>query len=75
MYPINFQESNVVYGKEQPEYLPLPAHRDEQGIATTCWALTDDELARVLETRCIFIQQYTFNVALQPLRVIVEKPF
>lgn len=75
MHPIDFKGTNVVYGKDQPEYLPLPAHRDEQGVATTCWALTDEELSKVLETRCIFIQQYTFNVALQPLRATVEKPF
>lgn len=27
MTPIEFPEHNVVFAKDQPEYLPLPAHK------------------------------------------------
>ncbi len=31
MKPIEFEEQNCIYAKDQPEYLPLPAHKTEDG--------------------------------------------
>ena len=42
MKPKQFPESNVVYGENQDEYLPLPAHKTEEGIVITCWELSDE---------------------------------
>jgi len=42
MKPIEFQEQNVVYAKDQPEYLPLPGLKNELGDLITCWELSDE---------------------------------
>lgn len=38
MTPIEFPEHNVVFAKDQPEYLPLPAHKSNgvTGEVTSC---------------------------------------
>lgn len=74
MIPINFENSNIVFGKDQPQYNMLPAHRDESGVVTTCWELTPEERIEILETGKIYLQQYTFNDPLQPVRILLENP-
>lgn len=48
MKPVTFTECNYVYAKDQPEYLPLPALKTEDGTVTSCWALTLCERLRIL---------------------------
>lgn len=67
MKPIEFDHSNVVYAKDQPEYLPLPAHKTSDGTVTSCWELSDDEIMDICKSRKIFISQLTFNQPLQPI--------
>jgi len=74
MIPIHFKEENCIYAKDQPEYQPLPAHRDEAGIVVTCWQLTTEEKKVIAETGVIYISLLTFNLPLQPLSVTVENP-
>ena len=76
MHPVTFPGSNVVLAKDQPEYLPLPAHvaPGAYGIVTTCWELTDEDLAKIIETRKVWCSQYTFNTGLQPQLLTVETP-
>ena len=50
MKPIEFPEQNCVYAKDQPEYLPLPVHKTEDGMVVSCWRLTWRERLRVLLT-------------------------
>lgn len=69
MEPIKFDGANVVYGENQPEYMPLPAHRNENGDVMTCWKLTDEEIKQVVESGCIWVGQLTFNQPLQPMLV------
>lgn len=74
---IEFPEQTVVIAKDQPEYLPLPAHRfadDPQGRIAFCWKLTCIERLRVLFTGKVWHQVLTFNHALQPQMMTVEKP-
>lgn len=71
MGPIEFEQQNVVFAKDQPEYLPLPAHVQEDGTVTTIWKLTEDELAEINKTGKIRIQVLTFNHPLQPIRISV----
>lgn len=73
MKPIKFKESNVVFGKGQPEYQPLPALRFEDGETLTCWKLSLKELLRVIFTRRIWVAQLTFNRAFQPQFVTTDK--
>lgn len=76
MEPIKFDGANVVYGAEQPEYIPLPAEKRPglSGEIVTCWALSPDELKRVQETGVIFVSLLTFGQPLQPVLVSVDKP-
>ena len=73
MKPKAFPESNVVYGENQEEYFPLPAHRTKEGIVISCWELSDEEIEMIKETRCVFLSQMTFNQPLQPVFLAVDK--
>lgn len=76
MHPVTFSESNVVFAKNQPEYLPLPVHLDfTTGIVTSCWKLSWKDLIRLIFTRRVWFQQYTFNHPLQPQRPRTDYPF
>lgn len=67
MTPIEFAHQNTVFAKDQPEYNPLPSHRNEAGDVTTCWQLTEEEIDKIKETKQIFLSVKTFNQPLQPL--------
>lgn len=74
---IEFPEQTVVLAKDQPEYLPLPAHRfkdDPQGRIACCWQLTLGERLQVLFTGKLWHQVLTFKAPLQPQLLTVEKP-
>lgn len=47
MKPVEFPGVNVVFAKDQPEYMPLPAMKipnDPQGLIITKWQLSPEEL-------------------------------
>lgn len=75
MAPIEFPEQNVVFAKDQPEYLPLPAHVTTDGQVTTCWEMTPEEREVFLKTGRIYLRVLTFGQPLQPLMLSVEYPF
>lgn len=58
----------VVYGKDQPQYLPLPAirHNDEMGCVTSCWYLSFKERLKLLFTGRVYLQLATFGHSIQP---------
>lgn len=68
MTPVAFKEQNTVFAKDQPEYLPLPAHLSRSGDVTSCWKMTLRERLRVLMTGRIYWTQMTFFRPLQPQR-------
>lgn len=74
MKPIPFPGSNVVFAANQPEYLPLPAHQREDGVVTSCWELTDEEMEEVSRTHLIWFSVHTFNRPLQPQLPQVQIP-
>ena len=74
---IEFPEQTVVIAKDQPEYLPLPAHRfsdDPHGRIACCWRMTWRERLRVLWTGLVWHEVLTFGKALQPQRLSTQKP-
>ncbi len=73
MKPIEFKEQNVVYAKDQKEYMPLPALKFEDGAVITCWKLSWKELLKLLFTRKVWVTMLTFNKPLQPLLVTINK--
>lgn len=66
MTPERFGAVNVTYAEDQPEYLPLPVHRSEDGQVTSCWRLTWRERLRVLLRGRLFLTIHTFGDPLQP---------
>lgn len=74
MRPTTFPGCHRVYAENQPEYIPLPAHVDEGGVATTCWKFTFFERLTILVRGRMWFQQMTFNDPLQPQRPSVAKP-
>lgn len=74
---VEFKGSNAVYGANQPQYLPLIAHKDgsEEGIVTSCWRLSWWERIKLLFTGRIWHQQWTYNQPFRPTRLQVEYPF
>ena len=73
---IKFKEQTVVIAKDQPEYLPLPAHQfnDEHGRIAFCWKMSWRERMRVLFTGVLWQQVLTFNQPLQPQKLETIKP-
>ena len=66
MKPVKFKQQNCTYAEHQPEYLPLPAHKSEDGVITVCWKLSFWERICVLITGRIFWRTITFNYPVQP---------
>jgi len=57
MTPIEFPGCNVTFAKDQPEYIPLPAMVLPDTTVYTCWELTEEEAARVMANRKIYLKQ------------------
>ena len=71
---IKFDECNITYAKDQPQYNPLVAQKSVDGIVTSCWRLNIWERLKILFTGRIFLQVLTFNKPLQPLKMVVSNP-
>jgi hypothetical protein len=74
MKPTKFPEINCTFAKSQPQYLPLPAHRDQDGTVTSCWQARVWERLVFLFTGRLWIRQLTFGAKLQAQRPTVLKP-
>lgn len=78
MKPKNFDEADIVFGANQPEYIPLPAKRGERlkdGEIHTCWELSPEELEEIQKTGVIWLSILTFGNPLQPVSLSTERPF
>ena len=73
MKAIKFKEANVVYGENQPQYLPLPAHKTEEGQAIFCFELDEEERKQIAETGELWVSLLTFNQPLQPILLTTKK--
>ncbi len=61
MKPIKFEGQNVTFAENQPEYIPLPAHKDKDGVVTSCWRFSFLDRLKVLLGYKLYWQQLTFN--------------
>ncbi len=77
MKPIEFKEQNVVFAKNQPPYLPLPAYQDDEqgGRIFHCWGLTWRERAKILLTGKLWINVLNFKNPPQPIKPMADSPF
>lgn len=77
MKPLKFPGYNVVFAKDQPPYLPLPAYQDciQGGRVFHCWKLTWKERFHILYSGKLWINVLNFGKPLQPIKPMVENPF
>jgi len=75
MKPIEFPEQNVVFAKDQPEYLPLPAlnTQNEMGEVISCWHLSFKERLMILFTGKLWVSLASFGKPLTPSFFTVKK--
>jgi hypothetical protein len=71
---VNKNLVEVVYAKEQTQYLPLPALRGKDGVVITRWKLSMRERIKIAITGSLWLFQLTFNQIFQPQRPTVDKP-
>jgi hypothetical protein len=70
-----FESEEVVYAKNQPEYIPLPALPVEDGTRIiTRWRFSWRERIRVLFSGDIYLWVLTFKGPLQPVMLDTEAP-
>lgn len=62
---------SVMIGKNQPQYMPLPAGIDDEGVVTTIWEPDAEELAELMDGGYVVLQIHTFNRPIQPVRVAI----
>lgn len=74
MKPIEFPEQNIVLGKDQPQYQPLPAYRGDDQVIT-CWQLSLRDRIKLLFTGKLWLRQLAFDRPFQPQLPEVDKPF
>ena len=74
MQPVEFPEQTMVWAKDQPPYLPLPAYTNSEETIS-CWALTWRERLTVLWRGRLWLRQMNFGQALQPQSPCIESPF
>ena len=64
----------TTFAKDQPEYNPLPSHRQPDGTVTTRWSLTWKERFLVAIGGSLWLQVLTFNRPLQPVKLTARCP-
>ena len=75
MRPVTFKEQNCVFAENQPEYLPLPVHKTEDGRVISCWRFSFWERLRILWGGKMWFHVLTFNTPLQPQAPTLDYPF
>ena len=75
MKPIEFKEQNCIFAKDQPQYLPLPAFKNDsvQGEVVFCMKLSLRERFTLLFTGKLWCCLLTFNKPLTPSFFTVKK--
>ncbi len=74
MNPVSFSKREVIYAKDQPEYNPLPAERWKDGTVVSKWKFSWKERLNILFNGSIYLSILTFNNALQPVRLSIDRP-
>lgn len=75
MKAVEFKHQNIIYAKDQPEYLPLPALKLEgkEGHVITCWKMSFIERIKVLLFGRVWLSLMSFNKLLTPSYMSVNR--
>ncbi len=66
-----FQGREITFAKNQPQFIPIPVHRNRMGVLLSRWRLTDDERAAIAAGADIFLSSFTRNESLLPCMIEV----
>jgi hypothetical protein len=68
------ESQEVVYAKDQPEYIPLRTLKSDgpMGAVISRWTLTQEQRIAVVNGADIFLELSTFGNPLQPIRMAVS---
>jgi len=61
--------SEIVFAKDQPQYIPLPALKFQDGLVVTRWSLSLWERIQVLLGGSVYVGLLTYNHPLQPMKM------
>ena len=73
MKPIEFEGADIVFGKNQLEYMPLPAKQVDDKTIMTCWELTDEDILLINSSKKIWLGIMTFGKPLQPVLLTASR--
>ena len=68
------ESKEVVYAKDQPEYIPLRTLKSDgsMGAVISRWTLTPEQRKAVADGADIFLELSTFHNPLQPIRMAIS---
>lgn len=70
-----FVPAEIVFSKNQPQYVPLPTLRSRDGMVLSRWRLTDKERQAIIGGADILLSVMSFNGPVQPFRIeVAEHP-
>lgn len=72
MNPIEFKGSNFIFGKDQPQYRPLPAMVTGDGFVISCWELSEEEIETIIKEKRLYLKQLCYNQPLQPVLLTTD---
>lgn len=61
----------IVFAKDHPQYEPLPAAIDTQGLVMTEWEFSAEDLAAIVNGGRVRLWIWTFRQPLQPIQMEV----
>lgn len=75
MKAVEFKHQNIVFAKDQPEYMPLPALRIDsaEGEVISCWKMSIKERLKVLFFGRVWLSLMSFNKPLTPSYMSVNR--
>ncbi len=71
---VRYGAPEVVFAKDQPEYIWLPAVIGDNGIVTTRWRPSLRERIALLFGGSVYHQQLTWGGQLQPVKMSAVEP-
>lgn len=74
MKPILFKEADILFGKDQPKYKPLPAYRCDDGEVISCWGVGWFERLQVLFTGRVWVSVLSGGGPIQPIALHAVNP-
>lgn len=64
--------SEITFAKDQPQYIPLPALKFQDGLVVTRWSLSFWERVAIFFGGSVYLGLLTYNHPLQPIKMSIQ---